>query len=212
MDIWNLNKVNNDIISAFDKDSEKELLAILKENSFLFYALHGRNFTVQPIFREVEIGSKRCDFVWLNDNSSGPEWVLVEIKKPKMKLFTIKNNPTAELNSAIHQIKTWQMYFKENPNSKTEIFGAVAKFKYILVAGSKDDWSEEYAMKYRRQNNEESNITIRSSDIFFRALNILENSPEELFAFENYPTTLLPSDLESYWRDYGYMDRMRQIF
>ncbi len=75
---------------------------------------------------EVSFGGKyRSDFVWLNDNSDGPEWVLVEIEKPRIKLFTKKGEPSAELNHAIEQVRSWIRYFNENPSEKSRIFGAV---------------------------------------------------------------------------------------
>lgn len=114
------------------------MLSVLKDNSFLFYELYSRKYGIQPVFREINFGGElRCDFAWLNDNSDGPEWVLVEVEKPKMKLFTQKNEPTSELNHAIEQVKSWERYFDENPSEKKRIFGAVARFRFILIVGDK---------------------------------------------------------------------------
>lgn len=135
---WNKEKVIKDLKTAFENNSEVQLLSILKNNSFLFYELFSRKYGVQPIFHEVEFGGGvRCDFAWLNDNSDGPEWVLVEIEKPKLELFTSKGEPTYQLNHALEQVKSWRRYFNENPNEKRRIFGAVGRFRYILVGGRK---------------------------------------------------------------------------
>ena len=67
--IWNLAKVKSDLEKAYANNSEEELLTILKDNSFLFYELHSRKFTMQPVFREISFGGElRCDFAWLNDS------------------------------------------------------------------------------------------------------------------------------------------------
>lgn len=109
---FNIEDVRKNLNSAFDNNSETELLAVLKKNSFLFYPLYSRKYGIQPSFSEVSFGdSLRCDFCWLNDNSDGPEWVLVEVEKPRLKLFTAKNKPTSELNSAIEQVRSWRRYF-----------------------------------------------------------------------------------------------------
>lgn len=210
---WDKTKVAADLKSAFDNNSESQLLATLKENSFLFYELYSRKGGIQPVFREISFGGGlRCDYAWLNDNSDGPEWVLVEIEKPKLELFRKDNNePTHQLNHAFEQIKSWRRYFNENPSEKRRIFGAVGRFRFILVGGDKESWAQKIASKWRIDNNGETNIEIRSSDIFLRALKILEEHPEELWSFAENPTTLPPSDLQKFWEDYKYMDTWRKI-
>lgn len=136
--VFDLVKVKEQLKNARVKSSERELLQLLKENSFLFSELFSRHWGIQPIFSEVSFGNNfRCDFCWLNDNSDGPEWVLVEIEKPNVRLFNKKNEPSAELNHGIEQVKSWQRYFNFYPAEKSRIFGAVSKFRYILVIGEK---------------------------------------------------------------------------
>ena len=210
---WDINRAEKEVLAAFDANSESNLLRVLKDNSFLFYELYDRKYGIQPVFREISFGAKlRCDFAWLNDNSDGPEWVLVEIEKPKMRIFNSDNKPSAELNGAIEQVKSWDRYFLDNPLEKRRIFGAVAKFKFILVAGDGESWSGENAIKWRNHNNSTSNIKIRSTDIFTRAIQKIKDIPKEFWSFEEHPTTLEFSKLEDYWKGYGYMDRMRQLF
>lgn len=171
---WNIEQVETDLEQAFQENSEIKLLKILKNNSFLFYELYSRKYAIQPAFHEVSFGDTyRCDFAWLNDNSDGPEWVLVEIEKPRMDLFIKSNDPSAKFNQAIEQVKRWQRYFSENPLEKNRVFGAVARFRYILVAGNGTDWETEHAMKWRKHHNSTSDIEIRSSDVFTRALKVL---------------------------------------
>ena len=209
---WDKAKVATDLQTAFDNNSEVELLATLKDNSFLFYELYSRKYGIQPVFREINFGGGlRCDYAWLNDNSDGPEWVLVEIEKPKLELFRKDGQPTQQLNHAFEQVKSWRRYFNENPNEKRRIFGAVGRFRYIIVGGNKESWGTDNAVKWRIDNNRETEIEIRSSDIFLRALTLLEDHPEEFWSFAEKPKTLPPSDLTNYWENYGYMDKFRKL-
>lgn len=209
---WNIAKVEKQLLAAYAADSETDLLKVLKDSSFLFYDLYSRKYSIQPIFRELNFGTEfRCDFAWLNDNSSGPEWVLVELESPRMSLFNKDGKPTAKLNGALEQVKTWDQYFDENKGEAKRIFGAVAKFRFILVAGSCEDWGTEHAQKWRIYNHKHFHIEIRSMDTFLRSIKIAKEKPNELWSFKDNPVTQPHTRLEKYWREYGYMDRWRQI-
>ncbi len=213
MSIWDIPQVEIDLANAFKNNSETELLKILKDNSFLFYHLYSRKGGIQPVFREISFGSVyRCDFAWLNDNSDGPEWVVMELEKPKMKIFNANGKPSSELYNAIEQVKTWQKYFSENPSEKKRIFGAVAKFRFILVAGDKSSWETEEAMKWRTFHNSNSNIELRTTDVFMRALINLKKRPNDFWSFEEYPVTIESTLLSNYWKEYDYMDIMRKLY
>lgn len=209
----NYGQIKKQLDEVFASNSENELLKILKNNSILFYELYSRKHGIQPNFSEVSFGDTyRCDFAWLNDNSDGPEWVLVEIEKPNMKLFTKKKESSSELNHAIEQIKSWDRYFEDNPGEKKRIFGAVSRFKYILVAGNIDDWNTEDAVKWRKQHNKDNKIEIRSSNVFYKALNLFNEHEEEFWSFKENPVSLSHTELEKYWKEYDYMEMWRKIF
>ena len=210
--VWNVERVERALVSAYDADSETKLLAILKDNSFLFYDLFSRKYRIQPIFRELNFsGDFRCDFAWLNDNSSGPEWVLVEVERPKLKLFKNDGKPTAHFNAAIEQVKNWDQHFRQHPSEMKRIFGAVARFRLVLVAGTADEWQTEHAQKWRVYHHQTSLIEIKSMQTFFRSIEIIRTNPEEFWSFEERPTTLSHSQLQEYWQNYGYMDTWRKI-
>jgi hypothetical protein len=212
-EIWNIDNVEKGLMNAFDNNSETKLLKILRDNSFLFYHLFSRKGGIQPIFREISFGGKmRCDFAWLNDNSDGPEWVLLELEKPKMRIFNTDSKPSVYLNSAIEQVKTWQRYFIENPLESKRIFGAVARFRFVLVAGDKNDWDNEDAMKWRKHHNNTSDIELRTTDVFYRALQDFKKRPNDFWSFEENPVTLGFAELEDYWKGYDYIDLMRKLF
>ena len=181
-------------------------------SAFLFYQLYSRKYGIQPNFSEVSFGGGfRCDFCWLNDNSDGPEWVLVEVEKPKLKLFTARNDPSFELNHAIEQVRSWGRYFKTSPHEKRRIFGAVSKFRYVLVAGSKDDWEDKHAALWRADFNEENKIEIRSSDIFYESLRSYIDHENEFWSFKENPISRNHKDLAAYWSGYDYIQQWRKI-
>lgn len=198
--------------SAFENNSETELLSVLKGNSFLFYQLYSRKYGIQPNFSEVSFGGElRCDFCWLNDKSDGPEWVLVEIEKPKMTLFNAKNDPSSALNHAIEQVRSWGRYFKKNPHEKRRIFGAASRFRYVLVAGSKDGWKDKHAATWRADFNEENKIEIRSSHIFYESLQLYIDHEDEFWSFKENPISRNHKDLAAYWSGYDYIQKWRKI-
>lgn len=210
MPYFDTSMVKMKLDDAFKKNSEVDLLAVIKKNSFLLSPLYDRKFGIQPNFCEVAFGNKyRCDFCWLNDNSDGPEWVIVEIEKPSMKLFNVNGYPSSKLNGAIEQVRDWQRYFDENPADKRRIFGAVSRFRWILVAGNRNDWNELKASKWRSHFNSNQNIEIRSTKIFYEALGLYTRCSDNFWSFEEHPESLGASALEDFWRNYEYIDYWR---
>lgn len=203
---FNALEVKKQLDNAFHNNSEQELLDIIKDNLFLLSSLYSRQWGIQPNFCEVGFGNKfRCDFCWLNDNSDGPEWVIVEIEKPKLKLFTKKVTPTADLNNAIEQVKTWQRYFDKQPHEKSRIFGAVSKFRWILVAGRRDDWIDKGAIDWRSYENKESRIEIRSVDIFYDTIEDYLNNRDSFWSFAENPKSLSSNKLEDFCTNSDYI-------
>lgn len=208
---FDLAKVKERLEKARANSSEREILQLLKENSFLFSELFSRHFGIQPVFSEVSFGNNfRCDFCWLNDNSDGPEWVLVEIEKPGARLFNQNNEPSAELNHGIEQVKSWQRYFDFHPAEKRRIFGAVSKFRYILVIGEKSDWERKEASLWRTFENKNS-IEIRSMNIFDRAIEGYEKFPDHYWSFTENPLVLNAKELQTYWGKYPYIMTWRKM-
>lgn len=209
---WHFEEVREKLETIRRSGNEQDLLLLIKNNSFLLSELYHRKWGAQPAFHEISFGGKfRCDFAWLNDNSDGPEWVIIEFEKPNMPLFRQDGVPRSELHHAIEQVKSWQRYFEEHPAEKKRIFGAVKRFRFVLVAGEENDWKEENAAKYRMYENNHSSIEIRSMGILDKAINNFPKDSECIESFSLFPSTLPPSALQSYWTNYDYMDFFRKI-
>lgn len=203
---FDVSEVAEKLNKAFHANSELDVLSLLKENSFLFYHLYDRKYGIQPNFCEVKFGDNlRCDFCWLNDNSDGPEWVLVEIEKPNMRLFTAKGEPGSDLNHAVEQVTSWDRYFSRYPAEMKRIFGAVGRFRYILVAGSRQNWMQEHAVAWRNHQNNNSKIEIRSFGAFFDAVDLYSKHPDGFWSFEENPKSLASKELKKYWSNYDYI-------
>ena len=178
---WDIEEVERNLEKAFDENSEQKLLDLLKKNTFLFYELVERKYTMQPIFHEVEFGNKyRCDFLWLSDRSDYPQWVLVEIEKPQGTLFNQNKSVSNYLKKGIEQVDNWRRYFAEYPSEKERIFKAKnLKFRYILIIGNKEEWEKtEFSKNWRAYNDKK--IEIRTMDVFKRAIENFKKNPKEL--------------------------------
>jgi len=209
---FDVKEVQARLTQAFDTDSEVKLLEVLKSNSFLFSNVYSRNFGIQPNFAEVPFGTDyRCDFCWLNDSSDGPEWVLVEVEKPNMRLFNKSGDPSAELNHAIEQVRSWDRYFQRYPAEKARIFGAVARFRFVLIAGRRSDWQENEAALWRVHHNQTSNIEIHSTDVFHDSLEHYSRSKEHFWSFKEHPKSLPSKELVKNWSNYEYINQWRNI-
>jgi hypothetical protein len=196
---WDIEEVERNLEKAFDENSEQKLLDLLKKNTFLFYELVERKYTMQPIFHEVEFGNKyRCDFLWLSDRSDYPQWVLVEIEKPQGTLFNQNKSVSNYLKKGIEQVDNWRRYFAQYPSEKERIFKAKnLKFRYILIIGNKEEWEKtEFSKNWRAYNDEK--IEIRTMDVFKRAIENFKKNPKEFFCFEENPITKNSKELEKY--------------
>ncbi len=195
-------KIKAELDSAFKNNSEQELLKILKNHSFLFFELVERKAEETPIFHEIPFGNYRCDFMWYDRSSYGTHCVLVEIEKPHGKIFTdYSPRPSEHLTRGKTQIEDWRNYLDGISNTeKMRTFGNITDFKYILVAGTTEEWEKEAAKRWRANyNKRESNCIIRSTSIFYRAIDKRRILDDAWFlCFEKYPHTLS----EREWREY----------
>lgn len=206
--------VKEQLNEAFASESEHKLLKVLSDNPFLFYHLFKRHFKVQPIFKEVSFGNKyRCDFVWLNDNSDGPEWTIVEVESPGIHLFKKNEDKTAEFNHAIEQVEHWIQFFEENKDDRRKTFGAVKCFRFILVIGTREQWSNKWATRWRMNyNNSHFNFEIRSLGVFMQALDDAEKGRFDPAVFTQQQEVFNEKRLRDYISQCGYLDLFRCLF
>lgn len=208
---WDIQNVEHKLETIFNDNSDLDLKKLLQQNSFLFYDIYTRK-QIQPNFYSVDIGEQLiCDFAWLNDNSDAPEWVLVTIGKPKLELPSIPNTLPFELNKSIERVKDIERYFIENPNEKKRIFGAVGKFRFVLIIGDSAFWQDETMGIWRRNHNATNKIEIRTTSVFDVAIKILKNQPDSFWSFQENPKSLPKHKLEQFCNKYSYMKIMKRL-
>ena len=67
----------------------------------------------------------------------------------------------------------------------------------------------EQARQWRAGHRLEDDIEIRSSDIFIRSLELLEERPAIFWSFEENPVTLSQAELRPFWEGDAYMGTWR---
>ncbi len=205
---WDAKQVRQKLTDAIADNSTEDLKNTLIQNSFLFYELVSRKDMQQPIFYSVLLHNEAvADFVWLNDNSDGPEWVLVKIAEPSMAVMEGKF-PSQSLSRTIEGVKLWDRYFAGNPKAANDIFGAVSRFRLIVIAGTQSAWQKPTAIAWRGDNNKNATVEVRSSGVFFKSLEEYEKRPKDFWGPRQYPQTIPASELQTYWQSYGYMQQM----
>lgn len=100
--------------------SEHQLQALLERRpGLLLYVLLGGFYPVasprSALFSKVKLGeTHETDFAYVNTNSAGARWVLVEIEKSHAMMFTKAGDPAAAMTHAIRQITDWRSWIQDN--------------------------------------------------------------------------------------------------
>lgn len=203
---WDAESVKKALQDTISSNDTMALKAVIKDNPFLFIELASRKDFQQPVFRDVRISpDDTIDFVWLNDNSDGPEWVLVKIAEPSMAVMEGRY-PSQSLSRAIDVALRWRNELTNKPELGKKIFGAVTRLRVIVVGGSSAAWKESRAVAWRASHNAQSPIEVRSSSVFERSLQMLRDTPGQFWGVQKNPVTRPPSELPDYLQAYGYLE------
>lgn len=154
---------------ANPETNEQACSKFIKNNAgFFFWDLKG-GFSIS----ELQLGKDfRIDFAKVRDRYSlGSVYTLIELETPNDKVFKKGNyyKPTKRLESALAQIRAWDIWLKNSPKQANETFPAShtnltheASYKYQIIIGrrSEDPKHLEQLKYYER----EYNVEIRSFD------------------------------------------------
>jgi len=209
---WNGQVVREGLTNAIDSNDTQALKILLQQNSFLFYQLVTRKDFQQPIFYGVPLKNIGiADFVWLNDNSDGPEWVLLKVAEPGMAVMEGRI-PSQSLSRIIDTLTSWDRYFAMHPDTAREIFGAVSRLRLVVVAGTTGVWNKPAALNWRADNNKNGRVEVRSCNVFKKACDLYLEKPDHFWGPKNYPMALAADQLKSYWNTDDYMQQMITLF
>jgi hypothetical protein len=156
-------------------------------------------------------GGLRCDFCWLNDNSYGPEWVLVEMENPKLKIFNSKNEPAAELNHAIEQVRSWVATSSRIQPKRDEYSVPYQNFVMYWSLVQKRIGKREMLHCGGPILMMKEKIEIRSSSVFYESLRHYIDHEGDFWSFKEHPVSLMSKDLKRYCDEYGYLQKWRTI-
>lgn len=138
--------------------TENDLQSFLEKNSEFIPTdfLNGHQLNFQLIISKLRLGNEYItDFAYLTKNSGKWTLVLIEIEQASKKVFLKDNGSyprfTAEFNGALAQVTAWKNYIANNKSTvekkisrlKIPMENNVLDFKYILVIGRDEHFSEE---------------------------------------------------------------------
>jgi len=209
--IWNVSSLEKELNTSIQKNSKEELIEILKSNSFLFYFIYFRKYGINPPFYDVKIGDYTFDFCWLNDNSDGPEWVLILILPPGINVLGLNNKPSKELEENIEYINSAMNFIESYKGKVKDVFVATYKFRYVLVGGSSDFWQIDKNASWRQKFNNKSKIELRSQGVFKKSIALYKNYSSEYWSFEENPVSRDFSKLKEFYFEDGYLERWKRI-
>jgi hypothetical protein len=125
------------------------------------------------------------DFMIAEKSTVGFEWYAVELKSPKVKMFTKAGNPTHQLTHAIAQIQRCRNWLHQNQNyaSRTEnglgLTDISAALPGLILIGRRAD-NDDSTNGLRRQMAYEHRIKIHSYDHLLDSQGALSVLPKRI--------------------------------
>jgi len=101
------------------------------------------------------------DFLLCTRNSSGFEWVLVELESPAVTPLTQAGLPTAKLREAQGQIQDWRIWLRDNiayAQTQLGFQGLTAEAQAVIVLGRRSSMNLKHAKKWREISTSNTRI------------------------------------------------------
>ena len=144
-----------DLLARADA-SEQDYQEFIEDNTTLFYPAHELNHGVHAgaLISKLQLDTTlTTDFAYLTKSSAVWWAVLVELEHPTKQLFTREGKASAQLNAAIHQVRTWRTLVKRRQSEMVARFDPLRKpltrnkvlFKYVLVIGRTTEFQADQA-------------------------------------------------------------------
>jgi len=163
------NALNDDLLLFLDKENknENDLQRFLEVHSrYLVPEQFGHGVMHNALISKFPLGVKyKTDYVYLCKDTVHWTLYLVELEDAKKPLIRSDGRMTSELTQAIGQIHDWKYYidsgegklFIQNALKRFLYFNPIfgnnpINFKYILVIGRSNEYTQEYEKKIRYTN------------------------------------------------------------
>jgi hypothetical protein len=101
------------------------------------------------------------DFVLCTHNSTGFEWVMVELESPTERPFTQAGRPVRNLNQALGQIRDWRSWLRRNiayAESELGFDGLNAESRAVVVIGRRSSIDGRHAIKWRELSDSSTQV------------------------------------------------------
>ncbi len=92
------------------------------------------------------------DFLVCTYNSTGYEWVMVELESPTERPLTYPGRPARKLNQALGQIRDWRAWLRRNiayAESELRFDGLNAESRAVVLIGRRTGIDGRHAVKWR---------------------------------------------------------------
>jgi antiviral defense system Shedu protein SduA len=153
---------------------ERPLQAHIEDNPFVLVEHLGGGHGRWVIPQKRLGGEFVTDFMICERDSNGNHWKAVELESPGARRFTKKGEPSAELNHAIQQIRSWRRWLTANidyarrplDKSGLGLTGITGNVKGLIIMGRRErDCPDNFDPgEVFNQIEDESRITIHSYD------------------------------------------------
>ena len=167
-----LAKLLNEYKRLLDSRPEREeiLQTFLKANPVLLCPAH---IEMKP---KLQIGNRVTDFVF---REASGDYVLVELERSTLPLFTKSGDASSQLNHARNQILEWRRYIEDNLHTvqkELHLPGISANPRGLIVIGRSSSLSSENRRRLVSIENESPKTRIMTyDDVFDNAKAIVEN-------------------------------------
>lgn len=101
------------------------------------------------------------DFLLCTRNSTGFEWVMIELESPAVAPLTQAGLPTAKLREAQGQIQDWRIWLRDNiayAQTQLGFQGLTAEAQAVIVLGRRSAIDLKHAKKWREISTNNTRI------------------------------------------------------
>ncbi len=101
------------------------------------------------------------DFLLCTHNSTGYEWVMVELESPTERPLTSPGRPARKLNQALGQIRDWRGWLRQNiayAERQLGFDGLNAESRAVIIIGRRGSINGRHAAKWRDLSSESTRV------------------------------------------------------
>lgn len=101
------------------------------------------------------------DFLLCTKNSTGFEWVMIELESPRLIPLTQAGLASAKLREAQGQVQDWRIWLRDNisyAQNQLGFHGLNAESEAVIVLGRRSALQETHAKKWRELSSDKTRV------------------------------------------------------